>query len=131
MNIWLDPTLSPRLARALADVLTPPDAAGHLRDVLGHDASDVHVADFLAAHPGSTVIGIDLDIAEQPHRLAVWRARPADGVLLTPAWLDLAPLTQAWMLIRRIEELRKKIDPAHPAIWHVPPVNDGRIRKLR
>lgn len=130
MNLLLDSTLAPRLARALNTLLQPEHSAAHLRDILGNDVSDSMVIQHIKDHPGSMMIGVDLDVIDNPHRVAALRECGCPVFLLSSAWLELAEWSVVWMLANRLPAM---IDTARtvpgPAIYLVPPVDRGRIRK--
>jgi len=131
MNILVDAALPPRLARALQVLVRPDHSVCHPRDVLGNDASDRHLHDYLRSQPDVIVIGQDFDLIEHPHRLAALREWDRPVFLLSAAWLDAEPWTQAAMLIERLSAIVAKAAKASaPRIYLVPPARKGSIRTL-
>lgn len=131
MNLLLDASLPPRLARALHQLASPEFHVEHVRDVLGNDASDQHVADYLAQHEGTAVVGIDLDITSTPHRLDGLRAGGRPVLLLHEDWLMLNAWDQSWQLAALFPAIIRKLAKTQgSATFLVPRLNAGRIRKV-
>ena len=131
MNILLDTTLPPRFARALHLLMHPDHSVSHVRDLLGNDATDQHMADHLIEHPDTFVIGIDLEVSEHPHRVGEILAWNRAVFLLHADWMESELWDQAWMLNSRIPDMLKKVSAVNaPAVFLVPADAGGRIRKL-
>lgn len=131
MNLLLDASLPPRLARALHQLASPEHRVDHVRDVLGNDASDRHIADHLAAHPGSSLIGIDLETTATPHRLDLIREGHVPVVLLRRDWLDFPPWEMSWKLAARLPAIVARIARSSaPTVYLCPPPGEGPIRKV-
>jgi len=130
MNLLLDATLPPRLARALHLLLQPEHTAAHVRDLLGNDASDRMLLQHVHEHPGSLVLGIDLEVIDNPHRLAAMRECRCPVFLLSSAWLEVSEWNLVWMAAKRMPSILEiaRTVPG-PSIYLVPPVDKGRIRK--
>jgi hypothetical protein len=131
MNILLDATLPPRFARALNLLVQPDHTAAHIRDILGNDATDRHVADHLETNPDIIVIGVDLEISSNPHRAYSLRTWQRPVFLLHAGWANSDLWDQAWKLTRRIPEfIKKSLVDKKPEIYTVPAGIAGRIRKV-
>ena len=131
MNLLLDASLPPRLARALHQLASPEYRVEHVRDVLGNDASDQHITDYLVQHEGTAMVGIDLDIISTPHRLDGLRACGRPVLLLHEDWLTLIAWDQSWQLAALFPSIIRKLAKTEgPAIFLVPRLNAGRIRKV-
>ncbi|HMO52182.1 MAG TPA: hypothetical protein PKE26_13580 [Kiritimatiellia bacterium] len=129
MNILFDASLPPRLARALRILNAPTHEVVPIRDVLGNDASDRNIQDYLTHKPGLVVV-MDLEITEHPHRRLALLEWGCPVCVLSASWLAHKPWDMAWMLIRRWPAMLAKTDGAAPAIYVVPPPGQGSIRKL-
>jgi len=131
VNLLLDASLPPRLARALHQLGTPSFRVDHVRDALGNDASDQHVADFLRDHDTTALVGIDLGNTETPHRLDNLAALGARVALLHRDWLTVSPWDQAWQLAAVLPALLRKLERTPPPhVLLVPRHGQGRIRKV-
>ena len=131
MNLLLDASLPPRIARALHQLSTPAHRVDHVRDALGNDASDQHVADFLRDHDTTALVGIDLGITETPHRLEALAALGGRIALLHHDWLTLPPWDQAWQLAAVLPALFRKLERTPPPfVLLTPRPGQGRIRKV-
>jgi len=130
VNLLLDATLPPRLARALHVLLQPDHSAAHIRDILGNDASDSMLIQHIQDHPGSLILGIDLDIIDNPHRMAALRECGCPVFLLSSAWLELNEWSLVWMLTNRLPSILHTAEKIPgTSIYLVPPFDKGRIRK--
>jgi hypothetical protein len=130
VNLLLDASFPPRMARALHQLGAPAHRVDHVRDALGNDASDQHVADFLRDHDTTVLVGIDLGISETPHRLEALAALGGRVALLHRDWLDANPWDQAWQLAAVLPALLRKLERCPPpAVLLVPRFGQGRIRK--
>ena len=131
MNVLLDASLPPRMARALHHLASPAHRVEHVRDVIGNDATDAHLADHLRCHPDTVLIGIDLDTATQPHRVQALLAWHIPVMLLHADWLSLNAWDQAWHLAAGWRMIIKKVAAyPGPAVYLVPLSEAGRIRKI-
>ena len=131
MNLLLDASLPPRFARSLNLLFQPDITCSHVRDILGNDASDRHVADHLQQHEQAIFLALDLDITGQPHRLEVLRGLKRPVFLLSSAWASSSPEDQAWMLTYWVPRIAQKAAALRgPSICVVPAEARGRIRKL-
>lgn len=130
MNLLLDASLPPRMARALHQLGQPGIRVDHVRDALGNDASDQHLADFLRDHDPTALIGLDLGITETPHRLEALAAAGTRVALLHRDWLASGPWDQAWQLAAVLPALLRKLERTTPPfVLLVPRPGQGRIRK--
>ena len=131
MNLIFDATLSPRLARVLKTLLEPEHSATHIRDALGHDATDQRIGAFIQSTGDAMMVTVDLDISDNPHRIAALREWNCPVVLISSAWLELKPWDQAWMFLRLVPALLNKCQalPGAP-VYLVAPGMKGRIRKI-
>jgi len=131
MNLLIDASLPPRIARALHQLASPVHHVAHVRDVLGNDATDRHIADYLRDHTDTALIGIDLDTSTQPHRLQALLAWGVPVMLLHEHWLSLTVWEQAWHLAVQWPSMLKKLSlQTSPSVYLVPRPNTGRIRKV-
>jgi len=128
MNLVLDTSLSPRLARLLDAALGPAHRVVHATE-LAEQATDRMIADHVAAHAPALIIGMDLDVTAHPHRMAALKEMGAAVALLTTDWLTHDPVTQSWMLLRLMPRLLKKAQVSANPILLVSPGNGGSIRK--
>jgi len=131
MNIILDATLPPRFALMAQALFEPVHQTTHTRTALGHDATDERVREFVGAQPGAVVISVDLDISDNPHRIAALREWGVPVFLLTSSWLELGPTDQSWMFIRALPAMIGKAQAIpDPSVYLVAPGLKGRIRKI-
>lgn len=131
MNFLLDASLPPRVARALHQLASPVHHVAHVRDVLGNDATDRHIADYLRDHADTIYILIDLDTSMQPHRLLALLAWGVPVMLLHEHWLLLTAWEQGWNLAALWPLIIKKVSrQSDPAVYLVPRPDAGRIRKI-
>lgn len=131
MNLLIDASLPPRIARALHQLASPVHHVAHVRDMLGNDATDRHIADYLREHADTALIGIDLDTSTQPHRLQALLAWGVPVMLLHEHWLSLTTWEQAWHLAAQWPLMMKKLSSQTcPAVYLVPLPPTGRIRKI-
>lgn len=102
MNILIDASLSPRIARALDAVFGSDDATC---------ASVGAMADAALAcrEQAGAWIGIDLDSSTQPHRMTALAEMGRHLVLLAPEWIDLSPADQASLLLRVMPRILKRL----------------------
>ncbi|HMP90743.1 MAG TPA: hypothetical protein PJ991_11110 [Kiritimatiellia bacterium] len=132
MIIVLDASLAPRLARALHLLWQPDHEVRHVRDVLGNDASDQNQVDYLSATDGSMLVGMDLDVTGNPHRMAALQSYKRPVFLLSRTWLDLSMDDQGWLLAYWIPRLINKVSATStPGLYLIPPSTSGRPRKAQ
>ncbi len=131
MNLLLDASLPPRLARALHQLAQPTHRVEHVRDVLGNDASDLLISDHLAQHAETALISIDLQTTSTPHRLENLRATRRPVMLLHESWMTLNAWDLSWQLAAVFPDMIRRISAsAQPSIFLVPRHEHGRIRKV-
>lgn len=130
MNIVVDSSLSPRIARLLAAVLEPEHRAMHQNDLATGAATDAGLADHLASLSNALLLGLDLEITGHPHRLAALRELGCSVALLSPEWFKVPPPGQAWMLLRLLPRLLKRVQEAKsPVLLTISAGNQPSIRK--
>lgn len=131
MMLICDATLPPRVARALHLLAGPQQSVIHLRDAPGAQATDEALAGFVQSQPDAAVISMDLDMSDQPHRLAALREWGRPVFLLSTGWLELASWDFAWMLARLVPVMSNKARAIPgPAMYVVTPGLNSRMRKV-
>ena len=131
MNVLLDASLPPRVARALHQLASPSHHIEHVRDVLGNDATDQHIADYLRDRADTVIIGIDLENSSNPHRIQALLTWSVPVMQLHEDWLTLSMWDQAWQLAAQLPSIIKKVaKDGGAAVYLVPPHHAGRIRKI-
>ncbi len=128
MNVLLDRSLPPRMARSLRELVRPDDRVESVRDRVHGVLPD---RDWLAAADGAILIGVDPDIRNNPHRLEAWKQCGCPVLLLSPDWLGLPLWDQAWMLMCWFDRVREQPSAmASGFVYEVPAGFPGRFKKL-
>lgn len=109
MNIVIDATLSPRIARTLDAVLGPEHRVTHVRGLSDGQATDAQLHEFTSANNPALVIGLDLETTAQPHRLAALKEFNCHAAVLATDWLKIRPTEQAWRLLHVFPRLLTRV----------------------
>jgi len=110
MKLVVDTSISPRIARALNAVFAPAHKVVHANDVSGKNNADAKVCEYLQANTPSVFLIQDQDIIGQPHRMAALGEMKCHLVILAPGWLDSAPDQHAWMLLKIMPRVFKRLE---------------------
>ena len=133
MKFFLDNCLSPRLSRALANLVeVDGHEVVHLAERFARDEPDESWIPKLGAEGGWVIISGDSRIVRSPHLRAIWRASGLTAFFLARSWLGMSLLDQAWRIIRWWPVIVSQAELVSPgAGFEVPAKPTMKFRQIR
>lgn len=131
MKLLFDHNISPRVARAINELIREQSTAVALRDKFPPDASDVDWIDTLGREGGWAVVSGDRAITRNRAEKAAWLQTDLVGFFLEPALASLPPLEQTWRLIRWLPVIEQQLSLVRgPALFALPINVTSRLKYL-
>ncbi len=129
VRFFLDNQLSPKIARALHQLLFPEHSAHHLKDHFPANSSDEFWMSELGKQSNWVIISGDSAISRNPHEVRAWKAAGHPVFFLKPAWLHLLRWESASKLFHMFPDIMQRVEKAKPGDSFSVPVR-GKIEKL-
>ena len=129
VKFFLDNNLSPKIARALHQLLEPEHEAHHLQNYFPPNTGDTVWVSALAGQGGWIIISGDRMISRNPHEVKAWQAAGHPMFFLKKGWMSLPSWESASKLFHHFPEIIKLAAKANPGDAFLVPLS-GKIEKL-
>lgn len=131
MKLLFNNNLSPRVARAIHQLIEPDSVAVALRDKFDPATADIDWIKSLSVEGGWAVISGDLRITKNAAERTAWLTTDLIGFFLEPALARLNPLEQTARLLRWIPVLERQLSLIRgPALFALPLHSTSRPRQI-
>jgi hypothetical protein len=131
LKLLFDNNVSPKVARAIHELISPHDVAVPLRDKFSHGAKDIEWIAELGKEGGWCVVSGDLRITKNKAEKAAWLQTDLIGFFMEPAMAKLPPIEQTARLLLRLPLIEAQIALIRgPALFSLPIGNSSKLRQL-
>lgn len=131
MKLLFDNNISPKVARAINELMSSGDVSIPLRDKFPSNTKDVDWIAGLGAEGGWSVISGDLRITKNKAEKAAWLQTDLVGFFMEPAMARLSPVEQTARILLRLSTIETQISLIRgPALFTLPIGNASRLRQL-
>ena len=131
MKLLFDNNVSPKVARAINELISPNSVAVPLRDKFPQSAKDIDWIAALGREGGWSVVSGDLRITKNKAEKAAWLQTDLIGFFMEPAMARLSPVEQAARLLLRLRVIEAQVALIlGPALFTLPIGNSTKLRQL-
>lgn len=131
MKLLFDNNVSPKVARAIGELLDGDDVAVPLRDKFPMSAKDIDWITSLGAEGGWSVISGDLRITKNKGERLAWLTTDLVGFFMEPALARLSPREQAARLLLKLPAIEAQINLiSGPALFSLQIGNNSRLKQI-
>jgi len=127
VKLLFDNNISPRVPRAINELLASGSQAVPLRARFAANTSDIDWIEAIGAEGGWSVVSITKNRAER----AAWMQTDLIGFFMEPALLKLDPLQQTSRLLLWLPVLERQLSLIRgPALFSLPLRSSSKLRQL-
>jgi hypothetical protein len=131
LKLLFDNNVSPKVARAINELIAPHAAAIPLRDKFPQSAKDIEWIAALGREGGWSVVSGDLAITKNKAEKAAWLQTDLIGFFMEPAMARLTPIEQTARLLLRLPLIEAQLRLiSGPALFSLPIGNSSKLRQL-
>lgn len=131
MKLLFDNNISPKVARAINELISPHNLAVPLRDKFPEDTKDIDWIAGLGEEGGWSVVSGDLRITKNKAERAAWLQTDLVGFFMESAMARLPPLEQTARILLRLPTIETQISLIRgPALFTLPIGNASRLKQL-
>jgi hypothetical protein len=131
VKLLFDNNISPRVPRAINELLASGSQAVPLRARFAANTSDIDWIEAIGAEGGWSVVSGDLRITKNRAERAAWMQTDLIGFFMEPALLKLDPLQQTSRLLLWLPVLERQLSLIRgPALFSLPLRSSSKLRQL-
>lgn len=131
MKLLFDNNVSPKVARASAQLLDQGDVSIPLRDKFPNHPKDIEWISELGSEGGWGVISADLRITKNKAERQAWLRTDLVGFFMAPALAELPPLEQTARLLLKLPTIEAQLRLiSGPALFALPIGNQSKLRQI-
>jgi len=131
LKLLFDNNVSPKVARAIAQLLDEGDTAIPLRDKFAMSTTDIDWIAALGAEGGWSVISGDVRITKNKGERQAWLRTDLVGFFMEPALARLSPREQTARLLLKLPAIEAQIRLiSGSALFSLPIGNNSRLKQI-
>lgn len=131
MKLLFDNNVSPKVARAIGQLLDEGDVSVPLREKFSQSTKDVEWITALGSEGGWAVISGDLRITKNKGERLAWLSTDLVGFFMEPALARLSPREQTARLLLKLPDIETQISLiSGPALFSLPIGNSSRLKQI-